>query len=98
MLWFIFIEKGYNNWYGLIDGTRKRLDENSKVIVVEGPPCCGKTELAKTIAADLDMEHYPMFTMDDYFLNRYGFDRRNLDPQLPARIRSYDMNNFIKVC
>lgn len=80
-----------------MDGTTKRLNENSKVIVVEGLPCIGKTEVAKTLAQELDMKHFPMVTMDDYYINSYGYDTRKMDPKLPHNLKSFDIDGFIKV-
>lgn len=34
--------------------------------------------------------------MDDYFVNAYGFDMRQLDPQLPEAARTFDTNNFLQ--
>lgn len=80
-----------------MDGTTKRLCENSKIIVVEGMPAIGKSEVAKALADELDMKYLPMLTMDAYYINPYGYDLRKLDPQLPAKHRSFDLDDFIKV-
>ena len=44
---------GFEWWTSVIDGTTKRFNENSKVVVIEGPPALGKTEVAKAIADEL---------------------------------------------
>jgi NADH dehydrogenase (ubiquinone) 1 alpha subcomplex subunit 10 len=36
----------------------------------------------------------PEITMDDLYINSYGYDLRKLDPQLPASAKSYDEKNF----
>jgi NADH dehydrogenase (ubiquinone) 1 alpha subcomplex subunit 10 len=36
----------------------------------------------------------PEVTMDNLYINSYGYDLRKLDPQLPASTRSYDEKNF----
>ncbi|KAJ8935970.1 hypothetical protein NQ318_014861, partial [Aromia moschata] len=47
-------EKGYT-FLNYFDKTTSRLDENSKILVVEGPVASGKSKLAKQVAAELDM-------------------------------------------
>ena len=60
-----------NIWY--------RLDENSKLIVVDGAHAIGKSEFAKELAEDLDMVYYPYPRMDDILINSYGVDVRKYD-------------------
>lgn len=79
------------------DYTLKRIGENSKVVVVEGPPAIGKSALARALAEELEMKYFPMATMDSYYINPYGYDLRKLDKDLPPRIQSYDEMAFIKV-
>ena len=52
---FPYKEKRYNFFRALFDPTPDRLDENSKLIVVEGPPAAGKGKLAKELAQELEM-------------------------------------------
>lgn len=80
-----------------IDGTLKRIGENSKVVVVEGPFAIGKSALARSLAEELEMKYFPMVTSDSYYINAYGYDMRKLDKEFPPRIRSYDELAFIKV-
>lgn len=92
---FPYKTKRYNMWRAwLQDTTTHRFDENTKIIVVEGPIAAGKTAFAKSLAEDLDMLHMPEITMDDLYINSYGYDLRKLDPQLPASAKSYDEKNF----
>lgn len=89
--------KKYNFWHAwLLDTTTHRFDENSKIIVVEGPIAAGKTAFAKNLAEDLDMLHLPEVTMDAHYINAYGYDMRQLDSQLPKVARSYDEKDFCK--
>lgn len=67
------------------------------MIVVEGPPAVGKTEIAKKIAEELEMVYFPRVTMDAYYINNYGYDLRKLDDQLPPSVRSFDEKDFFKV-
>lgn len=64
------------------------------MIVVEGPVASGKTSFAKELADELEMLYVPAPTMDDIYINPYGFDLRTLDPQLPKNCRSFDVKNF----
>ncbi|PNF29067.1 NADH dehydrogenase [ubiquinone] 1 alpha subcomplex subunit 10, mitochondrial [Cryptotermes secundus] len=92
---FPYKTKSYNFWRAwLQDTTTDRFDENTKIVVVEGPIAAGKTAFAKSLAEDLDMLHMPEVTMDDFYINSYGYDMRKLDPQLPVGARSYDEKNF----
>lgn len=65
------------------------------MILVEGPIAAGKTEFAKKLAADLDMYYMPQATMDDVYINEYGYDLRDLDEELPPGARSFDEKKFV---
>lgn len=66
-----------------------------QIILVEGPIAAGKTEFAKKLAADLDMYYLPQASMDDVYINEYGYDLRELDNQLPPGARSFDEKKFL---
>ncbi|XP_067005754.1 NADH dehydrogenase [ubiquinone] 1 alpha subcomplex subunit 10, mitochondrial [Anabrus simplex] len=87
-------EKKYTFLQALFDHTTHRFDENSKIIVVEGPIASGKTEFAKCLAEDLDMLHLPEVTMDMFYINSYNYDLRQLDTLLPESCKSYDVKSF----
>lgn len=70
------------------------MNGNSKVICVEGPIAAGKTKLAKEIAAEMGMLYVPEASMDNYYINPYGWDMRRLDKILPDDVKSYDVANF----
>lgn len=87
--------KSYPLWYSLlVDKTTSRFDENTKVIVVEGPIASGKTEFAKELASQLDMFHMEDVNMDTVYINPYGYDMRQLDPKVPEDMRSFDETKF----
>ncbi|KAK7791763.1 hypothetical protein R5R35_012313 [Gryllus longicercus] len=86
--------KTYGFWNALFDKTTWRFDDNSKIIVVEGPIGVGKTTFAKALADDLEMLHLPECNMDMKYINDYGFDIRQLDPQLPESCQSFDIQKF----
>ncbi|ODN01344.1 NADH dehydrogenase [ubiquinone] 1 alpha subcomplex subunit 10, mitochondrial [Orchesella cincta] len=89
-------KRGYNNLHALLDGTKKRLGDNSKVIVVEGPPAIGKSNLARALAEELEMKYFPMANADSYYINQYGFDIRTRNHEFKERYRSFDEKDFIK--
>nr|CAG4641673.1 EOG090X05NZ [Eurycercus lamellatus] len=93
---FPYKEKRYTFLRALLDTTTDRLDENSKLIVVEGPPAAGKSTLAKELAEELDMIYIPAPTMASFYINDYGFDLRKLDHDLPESCQSYDESDFLK--
>ncbi|KAL3266135.1 hypothetical protein HHI36_010320 [Cryptolaemus montrouzieri] len=88
-------EKRYTFLHQFIDKTTARFDDNSKIIVVEGPVAAGKTAFAKQLADDLEMLYLPEANLDMHYINDYGFDLRTLDNQLPESCRSFDINNFL---
>ncbi|CAO1383107.1 unnamed protein product [Diamesa hyperborea] len=87
-------EKPYGFLNAIFDKTTKRFDDNSKLIVVEGPVAAGKSSFAKELADELEMMYMPQPTMDYIYKNPYGYDMRQLDPKLPKDCRSYDVKNF----
>lgn len=93
---FPYKEKRYNFLRALLDPTTSRLDENSKLIVVEGPPAAGKRALAKELAEELDMAYFPSPNVADCYINKYGYDLRQVDHKLPESCKSYDENDFLK--
>ncbi|XP_067125395.1 NADH dehydrogenase [ubiquinone] 1 alpha subcomplex subunit 10, mitochondrial [Centruroides vittatus] len=86
--------KKYKFWHGWIDNTLDRFDENTKIIVVDGPIAAGKSTFASSLADELDMKYFPEPTMDRLYINKYGYDLRQLDDQLPPRCRTFDVKKF----
>lgn len=91
---FDYVNKDYSWFRSLRDRTTHRFDENTKVIVVEGPPACGKTDFAKTIADDLGMKHFPEANMDYHYIRPNGQDLRKFDKLIPEDTRTFDHKNF----
>ncbi|XP_014280804.1 NADH dehydrogenase [ubiquinone] 1 alpha subcomplex subunit 10, mitochondrial [Halyomorpha halys] len=91
---FPYKEKTYGPIRSLFDKTIPRLDENSKIIVVEGSVAVGKTDFAKALAEDLDFYHIEDATMDIVYKNSYGDDFRVFDHKLPLSMQSYDEKKF----
>ncbi|XP_017893110.1 NADH dehydrogenase [ubiquinone] 1 alpha subcomplex subunit 10, mitochondrial [Ceratina calcarata] len=77
------------------DPTSFRYDENTKLIIVDGPPAAGKTKLCEKLAEEFGLLYMPPPTHDQMFVNPYGFDLRSLDPKLPAGCKSCDLNRFL---
>ncbi|KAK5644038.1 hypothetical protein RI129_007883 [Pyrocoelia pectoralis] len=87
--------KGYNFFNSLYDKTTSRFDENSKVIVVEGPVAAGKTQVAKELAKELDMLYLPEANLDMLTTNSYGFNLKKLNSQISESIRFFDVEDFL---
>lgn len=91
---FDYENKDYTYFRSLFDRTTHRLDENSKVIVVEGPVAAGKTHFACNLAEDLGMKHFPEANMDYHYIRPNGHDLRMFDSQIPPDTRTFDHTNF----
>uniref|UniRef100_A0A7R9PIM0 NADH dehydrogenase [ubiquinone] 1 alpha subcomplex subunit 10, mitochondrial n=1 Tax=Timema genevievae TaxID=629358 RepID=A0A7R9PIM0_TIMGE len=91
---FPYKEKQYNLLRSLFDNTTDRFNENTKVIVVDGPIAAGKSDCAQKLAKELDMLYFPEANMDMLYINDYGYDMRQLDPELPESCRSYDVKDL----
>lgn len=66
-----------------------------QIILVEGPIAAGKTDFAKKLADELDMYYLPQASMDDVYINEYGYDMRELDSKLPPGAQSFDEKKFL---
>lgn len=91
---FPYKTRNYNTFWQAIDKTTLRLDENSKLITVEGAHAIGKSQFAKDLAEDLGMIYVEYPRMDDLFISPYGFDYRKIAHMLPERLRPYDEKDF----
>jgi len=86
--------KPYRYWHALWDDVTHRFDENTKVLVVDGPPGTNKSKLAQEIAKAFDMKYIPPPTLDRFYIDTYGFDLRSLNPRVPPKTRSWDLHQF----
>ncbi|XP_004927649.1 NADH dehydrogenase [ubiquinone] 1 alpha subcomplex subunit 10, mitochondrial [Bombyx mandarina] len=91
---FDYVNKDYTWLRSLIDRTTHRFDDNSKVIIVEGPVAAGKTAFAASLADDLGMKHFPEANMDLHYIRPNGVDLRSFDDQVPEDTRTFDHVNF----
>lgn len=91
-------EKKYTHWHSIFDFTTPRLDENSKLILIEGNICSGKSVLAENLAKDLGFHFIPEATMDSYYINSYGYNLRELDnhEDMPESMKSFCLPEFYK--
>ncbi|KRX38020.1 NADH dehydrogenase [ubiquinone] 1 alpha subcomplex subunit 10, mitochondrial, partial [Trichinella sp. T9] len=87
-------EKGYRWWHQHIDRTTKRLDENSRLIVVEGNIGSGKGKFSRELAELLGFHYIPAVNLDDIFVDSYGIDRRHYYHLLPESCRFFDAKLF----
>jgi len=92
---FDYFNKRYGVWAQLFDPMVDRCDENSKVIVVEGPIAAGKSKLAARLAEEFEMVYLPPPTFDEYYINEYGYDVRTLDDRLSLSTQSCDVQKFL---
>lgn len=91
---FPYKEKKYNWFYQVYDRTVDRFNENTKVLVVDGPIAAGKSTFAKQLAEDLDMLYFPEADLDMLYINAYGSDLRSLNPKLPPAAQFIDIREF----
>lgn len=79
------------------DRTLHRLDENSKLIVVEGAHAVGKTEAAKALAEEFGMIYIPPASMEDVYIHPwYGTDFRKWTHLYPDYYKCFDDKDFFR--
>lgn len=71
-----------------------RMNENSKIIIVEGNINVGKSQFAQDLAKNFDLKYIPSTTDADCFTYD-GFDIRSVDDILSSGARSYDHADFL---
>lgn len=86
---FPYEKRRYTFFDELREDTRKRFNENSKVIVVEGNAGVGKNDFARRIAHNFDLKFIPGVTEDDIFVTQNKFDLRSTDSCLPEEAQCY---------
>ncbi|PVD29596.1 hypothetical protein C0Q70_08851 [Pomacea canaliculata] len=87
-------KRPYNSFYQYFDNTRKRFDDNTKVIVIDGNLAVGKSWFGEKLAKEFDMKFFPDPRDSNMFLTGENFDLRSLNEQLPPRIRFTDLETF----
>ena len=48
------------------------------------------------IAEAYDLHYIPDSNLDNHYINYYGFDNRKLNDQLPFRMKSFDIHEFLQ--
>ena len=86
---FPYEKRSYGFLDELMEDTRKRFNENSKVIVIEGNVGVGKNEFARRLAKNFDLKYIPGITEDDIFTGVNNFDVRSTDICLPEEAQCY---------
>ena len=91
---FPYKEKKYNWYYQTFDRTVDRFDDNTKVLVVDGPIAAGKSTFAKELAQELDMLYVPEPDFDTAYVTHAGYDLRQLNSKLPPEAHYLDVKGF----
>lgn len=86
-------EYSWYNWW-MDPFCKKKFNENTKIIQVEGLPGAGKEEFAKKLADELGMYYLPKPQLESYYYSDFGYDYRALNPLVPERIRACDWEMF----
>lgn len=87
-------EKSFGFFRAMFEYTSARLNENSRILLVEGPPCVGKSEFAKNLADNFKLKYMPPITEDDLFTHN-GLDIRQLNELMPTeKMKVYDLDMF----
>lgn len=77
------------------DNAIKRFDENTRLIVVEGPIAAGKDKFARNLAIQLDMAYMPPPSFDMFYASEEGIDARSLNHLLPEVAQFCDITHFL---
>ena len=89
-------ERPYRGLKSFFDTTRSRWDENTRLIVVDGPPAAGKELVARALAEEFEMQFMPAASGDLIYVNDYGYDLRQLNERLPHKLKLLQVDDFLK--
>jgi len=72
------------------------MNENSKVIIVDGNLAVGKNDFGRRLAKNFDLKFFPSVTDTDvYTVKENGFDQRSLNVMLPERAQFYTLERWL---
>jgi len=91
-----YLEKNFGYITQMTDRTTPRLDENSKLIVVEGTHAIGKTALAKELADQFEMKYMGPVSHEDIYIGPYNTDYRKWNDLYPDWFKCFDDKDFIR--
>ena len=91
-----YLDKPFGFWSQVTDRTTPRLDENSKLIVVEGAHAIGKTKFAKELAEAFDMKYMGPVSHDDIYIGPYNTDYRKWNDLYPDWYKCFDEKDFFR--
>jgi len=86
--------KDFNRFAGIYDRTTVRMDENSRIILVDGAHAVGKTDFAKQLAEEFDMKCLEYPSLSNYYINYYGEDLQDYGVYMPDMFKPYDERDF----
>jgi len=93
---FPYETKNYNIFRALFDDVTHRFDENTKIIIVDGPPTGNKEKFARYMADKFDMKYIPDADMDMWYLDDFGVDLRCLNPKVHPCMRTLDIHQWLQ--
>jgi len=91
---FPYETKDFKGFPHSLEKTTYRMDENSKLIVVEGAHAIGKSKFAQELADDLEMKYVPTPRITDMMIDGYGVDLRQYNDLMLPINKTYDEMDF----
>lgn len=93
---FPYETKNYNLVRALFDDVTHRFDENTKIIVIDGPPTGNKEAFGRYLADQLDMKFMPDADLDMSYRDEYGVDLRSLNKHVDPTMRTLDIHEWLQ--
>ena len=93
---FPYLDKPFRFVTQMYDRCTPRLDENSKLVVVEGAPAIGKSQFAQDLADQFDMVYMGPPNMDEIYVDYYGVDYRKYNEYFPDWYKTFDEKDFCR--
>merc|ERR1712002_1087800 len=93
---FPYETKNYNIFRALFDDVTHRFDENTKIIIVDGPPTGNKEKFARDMAEQFDMKYIPDADMNMWYVDEFGTDLRCLNPKVHPCMRTLDIHQWLQ--